>query len=316
MKDTAPSISSENTINRLINGAKEALPGGLRTSLWLIKLTLPISFAVLLLDHYGLLILLAQYTSPLFELVGLPGIAAIVLITSIFTNMYAVLAVMTTLALPVRDGTILALMCLVSHGFPLETTILRKTGSSAMRMLLLRIFSSFILAAVLNLILPGNISTTHYQYISEQHSLSTAIILWLPQIGVTLLRILLIVNTLLILQRWLEDFGILQYLTKPLIPIMKMMGLPPKASFLWTIGNIVGLSYGSAIMLQKSEEGLLSKKECDLLNHHLAVSHSQLEDPLIFLALGYPVHLLIIPRVLWAIIIVWLRRLELRLKSR
>lgn len=300
--------------NRLLMCVKQALPSGLKTSIWLIKLTLPVSFAVLLLDYFGLLVLMAEYTSPVFKVIGLPGVAALVLITSIFTNIYSVVAVLTTLALPVRDGTILAVMCLISHGFLIETAILKKTRSSATRMLLLRLISSFIIGGILNLILPGTPSDGSYLYQSQNSNLSQAILMWLPQIGTTLLKIVILVNGLLIVQRCLEEFGILKYLTKPLSPFMRLMGLPKESSFLWMIGNTIGLAYGSAIMLQKVDEGQLNKKECDLLNHHLSISHSQLEDPLLFLSLGYSIPILIIPRILFAILIVWLKRFENQVK--
>jgi spore maturation protein SpmB len=304
-----------NFYHRFLSCVKQALPVGLKTSIWLIKLTLPVSLAVLLLDYFGFLVILAKYTSPFFQLIGLPGVAAIVLITSIFTNIYTVVVVLTTLALPVRDGSILAVMCLISHGFLIETAILKKTGSSATRMLLLRIISSFIIGALLNYILPGKVSEEIYVYQNQHSNLSQALIEWLPQIGATLLKIVILVNALLIVQRSFEEFGILKYLTKPLSPFMRLMGLPKESSFLWMVGNTVGLAYGSAIMLQKVEEGQLQRKECDLLNHHLSISHSQLEDPLLFLSLGYSIPVLIIPRVLFAIVVVWLRRLENFLKT-
>lgn len=302
--------------NRLFGCIKEALPLGLKTSLWLIKITLPVSFAVLLLDYYGALAVMAEYTGPVFKLIGLPGIAALVLVTSIFTNIYSVVAVLTALALPERDGTILAVMCLISHGFIIETAILKKTGSSTLRMILLRLISSFIVGGLLNLILPGSASEELYNYQSQQSNLSEVILVWLPQIGMTLLKIVVLVNSLLIIQRALEEFGILKYLTKPLSPFMSLIGLPKASSFLWMIGNTIGLAYGSAVMLQKAKEGELSPKECDLLNHHLAVSHSVLEDPLLFLSLGYSLPILIIPRFLFAVVVVWLRRFENYLKDR
>ena len=302
--------------NRLLECVKQALPSGVKTSIWLIKLTLPVSFAVLLLDYFGLLVIMAEYTSPVFKTIGLPGVAALVLITSIFTNIYSVVAVLTTLALPVRDGTILAVMCLISHGFLIETAILKKTGSSATRMLLLRLISSFIIGGILNFILPGTPSDGSYLYQNQSGDLTQAILTWLPQIGTTLLKIVILVNGLLIVQRCLEEFGILKYLTKPLAPLMRIIGLPKESSFLWMVGNTIGLAYGSAVMLQKVEEGQLKQKECDLLNHHLAISHSQLEDPLLFLSLGYSMPILIIPRVLFAIVVVWLRRFENSLKEK
>jgi len=93
-------------------------------------------------------------------------------------------------------------------------------------MLLLRLISSFIIGGLLNLILPGSPSDGVYLYQNQLNTLAQAIMAWLPQIGVTLLKIVVLVNALLIAQRCLEEFCILKYLTKPLSPLMKLMGLP------------------------------------------------------------------------------------------
>lgn len=58
-----------------------------------------------------------------------------------------------------------------------------------------------------------------------------------------------------------------------------------------------------------ARQGKLTGTEADLLNYHLAISHSQLEDPLLFAVLGLPVVWLIVPRILLAFIVVWLKRL-------
>jgi spore maturation protein SpmB len=296
---------------RFASCIKEALPQGLKTAIWLLKITIPVSFGVLLLDYFGGLEFIAQYTSPVFKLIGLPGVAAIVIITSVFTNIYSVIAVLTALALPVRDGTIIAVMCLISHGFIIETAVLKKTGSSPTRMILLRIISSFIVGWILNMLIPGNSTINEYITIDKQLIFSDVLINWLILIGKTVLKILILVNLLLILQNILEEFGIIKWLEKPLKPLMVFFGLPKETSFSWVVANTLGLAYGSAVMINQVKETKMSKKQADLLNHHISLSHSQLEDPLLFLTLGYSLFWLIIPRVVIAFIAVWLRRLEL-----
>jgi hypothetical protein len=61
--------------------------------------------------------------------------------------------------------------------------------------------------------------------------------------------------------------------------------------------------------------GVKPREDADLLNHHIALSHSQLEDPLLFLTLGYAIHWLIWPRILIAIASVWLRKAELKISA-
>ena len=60
--------------------------------------------------------------------------------------------------------------------------------------------------------------------------------------------------------------------------------------------------------VEYAKEGKLAHQEADLLNYHLAISHSQLEDPLLFVVMGLPIGWLIFPRVVLAIIVVWIRR--------
>ena len=95
---------------RLANCVKTSLPQGMKTALWLLKLTIPVSFVVFLLDFLGILNIFAGWITPLFKLIGLSGQASVVLITSFFTNIYSAIAVMTTLGIGYREGTILAVM--------------------------------------------------------------------------------------------------------------------------------------------------------------------------------------------------------------
>ena len=305
------SLRQNSTLVRLKECVLIALPKGMKTSWWLIKITIPVSLGVLLLDYYGILDILARYTEPVFKHMGLPGVSAIVLITSIFTNVYSVVAVLTTLNLPMREGMIIATMCLVSHGFIIETAVLKKTGSSPVRMLLLRLIGSFVIGWMMNMIMPGSPVSEFVSRSRDHGELVPVLLNWLGSITRTTIKIIILVNLLLIFQKILEAFGLMRLLERPLAPLLKLMGLPEKATLSWIVANLIGLAYGSAIMISLVEEGKLSKKDADLLNHHIAISHSQLEDPLLFLTLGYAIYWLMWPRILLAIIVVWLRKAEL-----
>lgn len=304
-----------NTPQRLKRSVLSALPKGMKTAWWLIKITVPVSFGVMLLDYFGILTLMAQYTGPVFRHLGLPGISAIVLVTSVFTNIYSVVAILSLLQLPMREGMILATMCLVSHGFLIETAVMRRTGSSAIRMLLLRLTGSFVIGWMLNLVMPGSMSNDIHSLIQLHQEFSIVFLHWLSSISQTTLKILVLVNVLLIFQRIMDEFGWIGAIEKPLSPFMKMMGLPRSTTLSWVVANLIGLGYGSAIMIDESEKGKMNREDADLLNHHIALSHSQLEDPLLFLTLGYAIHWLIWPRIIMAIASVWLRKAELKISA-
>jgi len=300
---------------RLIRCVRTALPQGTKTAFWLLKLTIPVSFGVFLLDFFGILNVIAGWVAPLFKLIGLSGQASVVLITSFFTNIYSVIAVMTTLGIGYREGTILAVMCLISHALIVETAIQKRTGSTPWRIVVIRLSASFIAAWGLNLILPSETATVAKNLIGETKSFSPALLKWLTDMSITTVKIIILVNLLLILQKILNEFGLIQWILKPFTPLLRMMGLPANTGFLWMVAYTLGLSYGGAIMISESEEGKLSREDADLLNHHIAISHSQLEDPLLFVAIGYNMGILILPRILLSIVYVWIRRFEIWLKA-
>lgn len=298
------------TLQRILTSSKSALPKSVKTVWWLLKLILPISFMVSLMQYLGVIAIIANYLTPLFSVVGLPGESAIVFISSMFLSLYAPIAIMATLALDLREVTIMALMCLISHNLFVETAVQKKTGSSAIIMFSLRLFCSFLAAYVLNKLLPSNIGINS---VSEKLIVFTSfgqmLLAWIQSTGWLIVKITLIVTGLLLLQNNLKEFKIIDYISKPFAPVMKIMGLSPNTSFLWFIGQIVGLTYGSVIMIEEVERGDISAADADLLNYHIAINHSLLEDTLLFVAIGVPAVWITFPRILLAIFTVWTVRL-------
>lgn len=293
--------------DRLLSCVHKAVPVALKTSLWFLKIMLPVSFLVMLLSYFNILPYLSSFTAPLFTHIGLPGDAALVFVTSIFTNIYTVIALLATLDFTVRESLILAVMCLISHNFVVETLVLKKTGSSAIAMVVLRIVMSFVAAIAMNWLLPSMIGKITYEPPAVLDFTGT-LINWTKGSILLAVKIILIINVLMIFQRILEEFGVLKFLSSLLSPLMTLFGLPRAVAFLWLVGNTLGLAYGAAVMLDYVGTGRLTRKEADLLNYHLAVSHSQLEDPLLFAVIGLPFLWLILPRIILAIIVVWMRR--------
>jgi hypothetical protein len=295
-----------NAIARINTCVNNALPKAFKTIIWLLKIILPISLGVSLLQYWGIIATLSVYLTPLFSLVGLPGESAIVFITSIFMALYAPIAIITTLPLEMREITILALMCLISHNLIVETAVQKKTGSSAFIMFSLRIISSFVTAFVLNKILPMNMGHEKIVQAGVSYTdMGSMLLGWLKSSGWLILKISLIITGLMILQNILKEFNILDMLSKIFAPFMKIMGLPKNCSFLWFVAQILGLTYGSAVMIESVENKEISPHDADLLNYHIAVNHSLLEDTLLFAAIGVPVLWMIIPRFVLAVIILW-----------
>jgi len=83
------------------------------------------------------------------------------------------------------------------------------------------------------------------------------------------------------------------------------MGLSTNTAFLWIVAYVVGLAYGSAVLIEHRKENKISAKDADLLNHHIALSHSHLEDTALYLAIGVGLGWITLPRIALAVIAVW-----------
>lgn len=304
MKDNSTVVS------RIRSAVKSGLLSGLKTAIFLVKIMVPISLGVTLLIWSGILAWAAHFLAPIMGLVGLPGEAALVLVSATLLNVYSAIAIIGTLPLTMREITILAIMCLTAHNLIIETAVMKKSGSSAFKMVALRIGASIVAAYVLNLILPpGQASTA-----SLARSAAATTAFW-PMMSVwglstlrLILKILVLIFSIMIGQRLMEEFHIMDYLSKVTAPLMRIFGLSENVSFLWIVINLVGYAYGAAIIIERVKDGKMKPQEADLFNHHASLFHSALEDTALFLAIGVPLFWLLVPRLMMAMLVVWFER--------
>ena len=296
-----------NTISkRLFKSSVSVLPKAGKTIWWLLKIILPISLIVSFLQYWGIVSQIASLLSPAFSMIGLPGESAVVFITSIFLPLYAPIAIITTLPLDLREITILALMCLISHNLFVETAVQKKTGSSVLIMFFLRLSTSILGAFILNYLLPEQFGSS--QTIQQSPvflNVQDMLYRWIIGAGLLSLKISLIITGLLILQNILKEFNILIVIARTFAPLMSFFGLSKDCSFLWFIAQTLGLTYGSAVSIEAVESKTISLKNADLLNYHIAINHSLLEDTLLFVAIGVPVGWIVAPRLILAMLVVW-----------
>ena len=285
-----------------------------RTSVWLLKIILPISLLVRFLEYAGALAWIADYLNPVFVHLGLPGSTAIVFITSIFLPLYAPLAIITSMSITLRELTILALMCQIAHNLPVESAIQAKTGTSFWAMSILRVVTGLVIGFVLNLILPQEMGMPVFARTQAETiaSVSDLLMAWLKsslQIGLLILGIVFALN---VLYKLLLQYKLIDKLSRSISPVLRFFGLAESVAFLWLIGYIVGLAYEGALMIEQMNDGRVSGAEAETLNYHLAVSHSVIEDNLLFVVLGVSGWWILSVRLTTAWIVVWARRLLVR----
>lgn len=297
---------------------KDAVRPSLKTSMWLLKIMIPISLAVRLLQYYGVIEWCAQWLNPVFQYIGLPGASAIAFLTGASVTTYACLAVMLSMELTLREATILSIMVLICHALPMECAVVKKVGSKPFRMAVIRIAGAFLAAVYLNLVLPamdtpfGGAAT---DVVAEVMTLTDVLCDWLLSSVRISLMIFGIIYSLMVVQQVMENFNIMVKLVRPLEPIMVFFGLPRHSAYLWLIGNVLGISYGSAMMIEMEDNGLITKEEANQVNYHLVMNHSMLEDTMVFATSGVSAIWILSTRILFAWLLVWGRRAVLKIKK-
>ena len=304
---------SSTFLPRALAAAKTAIPGAARTAWWMVRLVIIVSFGVEVLRYFGVIARMSDFLSPFFEYLGLPGEASLAFISGYFVNVYTAIAVMSTFEMTTRAITILAIMVLSAHNMIIESAVQKKCGTSILRIFVVRTLSAFILGFTLNFVMPdlgGSLSASVTENVAAQLSIADLLQKWAISTLLLVVKMLVLIFGLSILQRLLSEFGVIRLLSKLFRPLLMIFGLPARTSFLWIVANVLGLAYGAAVMIEETEAGNISSKDADLLNHHIGISHSNLEDLLLFCATGALFGWMLLSRWLMSIILVWERRLE------
>ena len=301
-------------LDMFMQSLRSALLPTWKSASWLLQLMIPISLAVTLLQHWGVLAWIAGYLNPLFSMLGLPGESAVLFISGAAAGTYAGVAAMMSVHLTLRQATIVGIMILICHALPMECTVNHKTGSNFLRMGLIRIFMAFVAAMFLNLVLPDMATPYLYMGAAADSSLMEVLQTWaLSQLKVAVL-VFLIIYVLMVIQSLIQLYSLLDPLSRFLAPLMRFFGLPRKAAYMWLVGNVLGLSYGSAVMLDLEERGQITREDANDVNYHLIMNHSMLEDTIVMAVTGISVFWILATRLLFALIVVWTRKAMAKVK--
>ena len=289
---------------------KETLKETGATYFFLLKIMIPISIIVKILEEYGLIEIIGENLSPAMGVVGLPGEFGLVIATAMIANLYGALVVFFTLSLQytynVAQVTILACMMLIAHTLPIEVRIAQKAGVRLWYTLALRILGAFTFGFILNIIFSSfNLFQNENILIWKPSYTDPTLAQWaLTQVGYYLM-IFLIILGLMILIRVLKKTGALDRLNNFLKPGLNFLGMSKNAAILPIIGLTLGLAYGGGLIVKEAKSKLISKKDLFLSLSFMGLSHSLIEDTLITLAIGASIFGILIGRVLFTILIMF-----------
>lgn len=287
---------------------KEILKDTGSTYFFLLKILIPISIIIKILEEYGLIEIIGQNLSPAMGIVGLPGEFGLIIATAMIVNIYGALIAFFTLSLQytytVAQVTILACMMLIAHTLPIEARIAQKAGVRLWFTLFLRIFSAFLFGFILNLIFSNfKLFQNENLLLWEPSYTDPTLFEWIvSQIGYYLM-IFLIILSLMILMKILKKTGIIDKLNNFLKPGMNFLGMSKNAAILPIIGMTLGLAYGGGLIVKEVKSNKISKKDTFLSLSFMNLSHSLIEDSILTLTIGASIFGILFGRVFFTIII-------------
>lgn len=270
----------------------------------LVKVMLPVMIAVQVAQTLGWVDAIATAISPALGWLGLPAEAGIVWVTGVLVGVYAAIGALAGLApameMSVGQFSALAAMILFAHAIPVEQAIVRRAGASFWATAALRIGAALAYGAAVTWFCrsTGLLSDpVNLGWLAAGSEPEQGFAGWGFGIARSLALTFAIIVVLLVLLDALERLGITRRITALMAPVLRLSGLEPAAAPVTTVGVLLGLTYGGALIIEEADRQKFTARTRFLALAWLSLSHSLIEDTLLFLALGADIWIILLGRV-------------------
>ncbi|SMC54799.1 hypothetical protein SAMN02746065_10436 [Desulfocicer vacuolatum DSM 3385] len=294
---------------KIMDSIKNGLKRGMSGYLWLLKILVPISLGTALLVYSGWLYSLDFLIQPAMGLLHLPASAALPLIIGLFTGIYGAIGAMAALPLTLDQMTLIAIFLLISHNIIQESIVQGQSGfnpvAAACFRLIMSILVTVIAAFFMDVAPPGMPGATAAQNTAAV-SLGSMLSGWTWDMAGLGLQIFLIIMPLMVVMELMKTFHLIQHLVKAISPILSLMGLGRSTGVLWLTAAIFGLTYGAAVIVEETRENTFDRDDLNRLHLSIGINHAMIEDPALFLPLGIFPFWLWVPRLVAAIMAIYL----------
>lgn len=281
----------------------------------LVKVMLPVMIAVQIAQQLGWVDALGRAIAPAMALLNLPPEAGMVWVTGAFVGVYGAIAVLMSLAssLDMSAGQFSALcaMILFTHSLPVEQAIVRRAGGGSWATTLLRLGAALVyggavawfcqLTGVLSE--PISLEWLHGSAAGAD-TVDASLVTWIRGTVLSLALTFAIIVGLLVLLDVLERTGATRWITTALTPVLRISGLDARATPVTMVGVLLGLTYGGALIIEESEKEHFTARMRLLALAWVSLSHSLIEDTVLFMALGADIWIVLVGRVLLTLLIV------------
>ncbi len=276
----------------------------------LIKVMLPVMIIVRVAQQFGLIEFLSPMMEPLMRLMGLPAEAGIVWLTGTLVGIYAsfgALPVLAGLEMTNAQLSILCALILFTHAIPVEQAIIKRAGGSFFGTSALRIGTGIIYGIIMAWIcritgfLSDKADVASFQHLTKPANTWTE---WAISSASSFAMILVVIFVLLMLLDVLDKLGITKWLMNLMEPMLKFSGLDKQTTPVTTAGIMLGITFGSALLLQLTKDKDIEQKALSLSLCWISLSHALIEDTALMLALGGNIWVVLVGRVIITLLII------------
>jgi len=275
----------------------------------LVKVMLPVMVVVQVGQWLGWIDALGRLFAPAMALLDLPPEAGMVWVASATIGIYgaigALISFAPTLDISVAQFSALAAMLLFSHSLPVEQAIVRRAGASFWATGALRVAAALGYGAAVSwacrwggwLQEPMSLHWLQQSSLAEQAGGAPSFWPWVQGTVVSLLLTYVVLVALLVLLDVMERLGITRAITAAMAPLLRVSGLDPRVTPVTTVGVLLGLTYGGALIIEEADRQQYPARTRFLALSWLSLSHSLIEDTVLMVALGADIWVVLVGRV-------------------
>jgi hypothetical protein len=284
------------------------LKQGMRTSLKIFKIMIPITILVKILQTTGLIVYVGAALAPLMNWMGLPGEMGLVWASAMIGNIYAGMVAYFSIAshLTVAQITTLATIILVAHSLPIELGVTKKAGAKIITLFLVRFGFGFISGIILFQMYKLFGALNYYPEMVNQIVIGqkdSSFWIWVLTEIKNYFIIFILITVLIIILDLLKRVGIIEWVNKALYPVLKILGIGKEVIPITVFGMTLGLAYGGGLIINEVEKNDLKKRDVFYALLLMSLCHSLIEDSLLMISIGAHYTGVFIFRTLFALII-------------
>ena len=270
-------------------------------------------------EQFGLSDGLAALLAPLMQLVGLPAetgiVWALTLLTGIYGGAGVYLSMMPSLDITVAQHSILCSMMLFAHALPVEQVVVHRVGANGWVTGAFRVVAAVVYGVVANwfCVSTGFLSQKLESPAAKLFTSDPGWLDWLFDTALYVVLLSAVVAALLVLMDALKKIGLIDILNSMLRPLLGLVGIERQLAPVATTGVLLGVVYGGALMLDEVRSGEYTKRSIFSAMLLVCLVHALIEDTLVLLAIGANIWIILIGRVLFSMVLLFV---VLRLSER